>query len=815
MRDAEFACRRRGMRYWNRFSNLRHKGIWFYFKISTSIQSLTTNYRDLLTNSNTFLNMAPTNHDTVRSFQRKAFDFENFVLEPAEIRQIEIFISKRIKPVQITEVAELIISNRLEKFAGIHQTRLYLPTEKYSVGERILFCFPNNKFVIGEILWIEKGHESTQMGRYDKLVVSLHGFEEEKQFASNCPTFPKKRYAEDGPKEGIILPINIVNEQREKIIPVIRGSLAHHEEFVNVDDTWFIRSLLPEIRPDELELCHDCIKENGKPLSSEFLTREVIKIAPESEKYEAFLFSLNYCLQCNGSFIKCKITEEIQWDIRRPVPPKTIQNTLSQEAIKLGFIKITKGLRDLIDYCNFSKEITFKAYGEYEVHAYIDNGADQIYGNEIKQWFEENQLKPGDMIHINSPDTPGEKPILYTTFQKIHDASPTRKDEKDHIRNSNLRHGIYNLLRVRYHYLHVKEIQRNLLETLSEQVELPTIQAILSHNDHLFVHATNSRGIWGLKIWVEKRPDIDPVSLGLAIREDDWVYGVLERVGGFLTIEEIARELAAVFVTHKDKILEITFFDVNDTRFIEFDGKWGLKSWTENWKKRILEIDKEILDYQNLVSLRSKLEQEEKAREVDLLRLEEKKEALQRSVSDILNKIQSVDHKVDMSQKRQNELHDKNKFVRQQLNAPKLGILYYLCVTVFILIAVLLTIIGELPYKIIGLLILIIVVLLMLRHSQSKRRVISEAKTIEDSILRIDHRLVQLNKELSDLKNEESLIQTESASIDLKINEAQSDLENLRGEIEGIKEEVNKYNVPLLHKEKETLVQKLKTAGVI
>jgi chromosome segregation ATPase len=103
----------------------------------------------------------------------------------------------------------------------------------------------------------------------------------------------------------------------------------------------------------------------------------------------------------------------------------------------------------------------------------------------------------------------------------------------------------------------------------------------------------------------------------------------------------------------------------------------------------------------------------------------------------------------------------------------------------------------------------------MLRHSQSKRRVIGEVKTIEDSILRIDHRLVQLNKELSDFNNEGSLIQKESASIDLKINEVQPDLENLLRKIGDIKEEVNRYNVPLLYKEKETFVQKLKSVGVI
>jgi hypothetical protein len=519
--------------------------------------------------------MTPTNYDTAQFFETTAFDFENFVLEPAEIRQIDTLIAKKSKPVHVKEIAELIISNRLEKIAGILQTRLYSPINKYSVGERILFCFPNKQLVIGEILWIEKDHESSQFGRYDEMGVSLQGFGEEKKYASNCLTFPKKLYAEQGPREGFILPANIVNEQKEKIIPGVINSLSRYEEFINIDERWFIKRALPEIRPDEFQLCRCCIKENGIPLSSEFLIREVLRILPESEKFEAFLFSLNYSLQHNKDFVKCKIAEEIQWDIRRPVPPKTIQNTVSQEAIKSGSIKITKGLRELLEYCNLSKEITFKTYGEYEVHAYIDNEADQIYGDQIKVWFEENQLKPGDMVFINSPDTPGAKPILYTTFQGAQDVPPSRKDEKDHIRNAHLRHKIYNLLLVRYHYLHVREIQRHLLESLSEPVELSTIQAILSHNNHLFVRATNSKGIWGLKAWVEERPDIDPISLGLAIREDDWVYRVLERVGGFLTIEEIAKELAAVFVTHKDKILEITFFDVNDIRFIEFAGKWA------------------------------------------------------------------------------------------------------------------------------------------------------------------------------------------------------------------------------------------------
>ena len=758
--------------------------------------------------------MATTNYDNVQSFQNKVFDFENFILEPAEVRQIDTFIAKKSKPVHVTEIAELIISDRLEKIARIFQSRLYSPTDKYSIGEKILFCFSNNKLIIGEILWIESWHEITQFGHCDKMGVSLQGFEKSKIYVSNCPTFPKRSYAGEKPTGEFILPANIVNEQKEKIIPGIVNPLSRHEEFVNVDKKWFIRRALPNIRPDELELCYRCIKENGVALSSELLIREVLKIAPESEKFEPFVFSLNYCLQNNNSFVKCKIAEEIEWDIRRPVPPKTIQNTLTQEALDIGFIKITKGLSDLLGYCDLSKEITFKVYGEYEIHAYIDNGADQIYGDEIKVWFQENQLKPGDMIYINSPDTPVEKPTLYTTFQGMRLVQPTHKEEKDHIRNSNLRHRIHNLLRMRYQYLHVKEIQHHLSESLSEQAELSTIQAILSQNNHLFVRATNSRGIWGLKVWVEKHPDIDPISLGLAIREDDWVYRILEKKGDFLTIEEIAKELAVLFATHKDKIVEITFFDANDKRLIELNGKWGLKAWIENWRKRFLEIDKEILDYQNLVCSRSELEQGQKVKQAELLALEEKRATLQSSVSDIINKIQDVEHKIVNCQKRRTELQDKNTLVQQQLSVPKHRRPNYLYVTALIVVAGFLVIIGETRYKVLGILPLLAVAVYMIRSSQSKRKKINMARPMEDSFLLLDHRLVQLNKKVSDLKNEESLIQTRRASTELKFKQVWSDLENLQGKIENITEEINKYNVLLLYQEKESLIQKMRTAGV-
>jgi predicted nucleic acid-binding Zn-ribbon protein len=244
----------------------------------------------------------------------------------------------------------------------------------------------------------------------------------------------------------------------------------------------------------------------------------------------------------------------------------------------------------------------------------------------------------------------------------------------------------------------------------------------------------------------------------------------------------------------------------------------GLKSWTENWKKRILEIDKDISDYQNLVSLRSKLEQEEKAKEAELITLEEKRATLRSSESKIINEIQTGENKIDICQKRRNELRDKNALGQQPLNARKSRRLYYLCGIALILVAGPLRIIVGISYRILGILsfviLLVLAALLMIRSYQNKRRTISGTRNIEESILRLDQRLVQLNKKVADLIKQEGLIQTEITSTNPTLKKIWSDLENLRGKVEAIIEEINKYNVSSLSQEREALTQKLRAVGV-
>ena len=56
-------------------------------------------------------------------------DFENFVVEPGEIRQTHNYIKKECRPIHVKEIAELIVRNRLEDQPGMEGRRIYSPEQ--------------------------------------------------------------------------------------------------------------------------------------------------------------------------------------------------------------------------------------------------------------------------------------------------------------------------------------------------------------------------------------------------------------------------------------------------------------------------------------------------------------------------------------------------------------------------------------------------------------------------------------------------------------------------------------------------------------
>jgi len=686
-------------------------------------------------------------------------DFDNFVLQPAEISLIFQFILDRARPVLIKELGELIIRRRLELHTEANQKRIYSPEQKYSPGEQIFFCFHDNKCRSAEILRIEPCSYS-KYGSYERIVVSVEGFEKEKIYVSNCPNFPRRFdfRADDidtaNPGNVLATPGQFFTRYEDKIKSNMTQSLIKQDGFVNVNEEWFITDELPKIRQDEVQRCYDYIKKNGTRIASHKLVCEVLKCRPSSPKFNVFRFSLDHHLGSDRDFIKYQTIDGIEWDIKRSIPPRQIRNTLTLAALTSGFIKITKGLQELVDFCGADNEITFKSYGGYEVRGYIAPALKRICSDQIRQWFAENHLVPGDLIYIKSPIHTDEQPILYTAFERDYHEKTGEKEEKATLRlKTDFRHRIYGLLDSRGQYLHVKEIHGQIREFTSVDVTQPTIDAILSGNRHLFARLHASRGLWGLSKWATEQPSVDSVSLSIAIREEDWVIRLLEEELKPLAVVDLADRLSGIFITPKDKILEINFLDPNDERLVQMDGKWGLKVWARDWKARIKQINKELSEYRNLSAMLSEAEEKKLRLEKDISNLRNRKTLIQNQLTRLEKPINFTNQKISNLRREYYNLKAKTQFIQKEITANKSTGSRLSIITVFILAsASLLLTLGD-TYQsislILGLLAAILFLLFLIRGIKIrfyKKKLWEKQKNLQSVIPKISRSLWELEQ---------------------------------------------------------------------
>jgi len=747
-------------------------------------------------------------------------DLANFVLEPAEIEQIYKFIHNRSRPSSIRELGELIIRRRLEVHSEAKKRRIYSPEQKYAAGEKIFFYFHDNKYRLAEILRIEPGSHS-EYGSYERIAVSVEGFEKEKAYVSNCPHFPLRfgfnaDYVDTAnPGNAVATPGQLFIRHEASIRPNMTQALLKQDGLLNVDDEWFVIDEIPKITHPEIQRCWECIEENGKPIPSSKLVCDVLKCLPSSPKFGIFRFSLDHHLNGDRKFIKYQSAEGAKWGIKRAIPPRQIRNTLTLTAISSGFIKITKGLQELVEFFKAADEITFKSYGEYEVRGCIDPVLKRIYGEQIRQWFAENRLAPGDVIYIKSPASADEHPVLYTTFEGDSHEKSGKKEEKDAVcRKANLRHRIYMLLDSRGQYLHVKEIHRHIRESSSEDVTQPTTDAILSGNKHLFARLHDSRGLWGLSTWESERPGVDSISLSIAIREEDWVRRLLEAELKPLTVIELADRLAGIFITPKEKILETNFFDPNDERFIQIDGKWGLKVWARDWKARIEEINTELSEYEKLSAMLSGAKDKKLRLEAAISDLEERKTLIQNQLTRLEKASNFTRQKIPKLQKQHDDLIEQTQSVQKKIPASRRSGNQLTITLVFILAAVSLFLTIDNTYQslglILGFLTAILFLFVLIREINAglfNKRLTKKREDIQAAISKINGSLADVEQKHHKIANHRSRYLRALALMEERIGTTSSQASLIRKRIEDISYRVRSFELLALDAEKEALTE--------
>lgn len=296
------------------------------------------------------------------------------------------------------------------------------------------------------------------------------------------------------------------------------------------------------------------------------------------------------------------------------VPPKTVTITLSEEDIIEGRLKATPGLREMLRFYGWQDEVCLVTYGGYQLQARLDKSLDGLAGPDIAEWFRENGLQAGDKVHLEAPSAKAKGPRLYT----LHDRGLPAETEQPAAKRDRLwlRHRIYVAFAGARTYLHPQVIAEKVAERDGLHVEIPQVRQALVTNSHLFVRFADTTDLWGLIEWggAEPGPRVDPVSLLLAIGEDDLVHQALHAASQPLSDAEIARRIAEYFVLPPSEIERLSPVNAADPRLLRLnDGRWGLRSWVSEWTRERDKLQEQLQAQQELATRLERLRREEQA----------------------------------------------------------------------------------------------------------------------------------------------------------------------------------------------------------
>ncbi len=245
--------------------------------------------------------------------------WEQFAILPADLDYLVNLLLEEECPKTLDELVRALLEQRhAQQLAlareSLSQGRIYRPGEAYEVGEALLF--PNLGDVLGKVVAVRPGH-NPEYEPFSVIRVQLEGGGV-REYAVNLPlehpldTVSYLPAAHDDPQA-------LYTRYGERIAALLRDALQKHRNFVTVGHKWFVRDLLMEISPVQLNIAEAMLDMlGGGPLTTDAIMPEIELPAEISPALQ--FFSLEYALLHDPRFDEVGPAGKALWYLRRMAP---------------------------------------------------------------------------------------------------------------------------------------------------------------------------------------------------------------------------------------------------------------------------------------------------------------------------------------------------------------------------------------------------------------------------------------------------------------------------------------------------------------
>jgi hypothetical protein len=197
--------------------------------------------------------------------------------------------------------------------------KLYLPKERYGVGDRLVF--PALDWKSGKVIGVRPG-VNPALGEFEVIEVEFEDGSS-RLFAAGLESHALNAPQETAAEQALDAE-TILRQHEADLIPKLTAALEADQSLTRIAGRWFPRALLVDVNLGHLNLAEAILDEaRGQPLPTAALLDQIE--LPTDVNPKLLEFSLNFALQEDERFDEVGPAGEVLWCLRRLEPPDVQQ----------------------------------------------------------------------------------------------------------------------------------------------------------------------------------------------------------------------------------------------------------------------------------------------------------------------------------------------------------------------------------------------------------------------------------------------------------------------------------------------------------
>ncbi len=395
--------------------------------------------------------------------------WERFSIQPGDLDYLVNTLLENERPASLETLTRVLIAHRRQQMQEVAEQslsrgRIYRPGEHYTAGERVMFPHLGN--LVGTVAAVRPGH-NPEHEPFAVITVALDKGGE-RDFATDLAgghPLDKADYTPVGDAD----PETLFERHGARIAALLQTALEADAHFVTIADQWFVRELLMEVSPVQLNIVEAMLDMvGGGPLAASELLEEMdlpAEIPPPLQT-----FSLECALMRDQRFDEVGPAGVGLWYLRRMEPaqvretpallrymPIPHNRTLFDEGMlalesqvddewvaasgqsgapeagqlaepvtvvlsyphwRSGTLPLTSRLAQLFPTARTTDRVRFSFVdgdGGQEIPGWVVRGGRYVFG--LEAWYAERKVGPGSYIDLRRGDRPGVISIQVRPFR--------------------------------------------------------------------------------------------------------------------------------------------------------------------------------------------------------------------------------------------------------------------------------------------------------------------------------------------------------------------------------------------------------------